>query len=807
MASRPQDDEGRLEAARQAALAAGEAFARWWKELGTPGREGVSLDLLLRESLSRMREVLGADAVSLLLSDVEEHELVARAALGLSEETTFDLRIPLGAGMAGQVMATRRPLVVGDLGSIDLVSPTLKQSGMRSVEAVPILSGGRLVGVLHAASRETHKFPPQDVMLLEVMASALSAPIERVHLFEQERAARRSAESAAAWLTRLQTVTAALAVARTIEQASSELWVSLCADPETPVDWIGLWLSDGAILRPVRSPDVPGSSALGAISEASDLPPATAFRERRPVFVHEGVPELERRWLPSSLAGDTRRFAFLPVLLGGEALGILVISDGAAGDFSAPERGFLSAVSAQTAQAVDRARLLAYQSQLADMSFFFAKAARVTAEASDLEEALHRLANLALEVAGDICLIDLLEDNGRIRRMVARHRDPNLQHLVSRLRTEYTPDPDGEHPSAVVIRSGKTMWGAELSDEFLRATSHDETHFHLTKSLGFRSYVAVPLVCEGETLGSMTLVSSSRSFSRDDATFAERLSEQVAAVIENAKMLDVTLRTSRNLQARLLPQALPEVPGWQVHTVYVPSTRGMEIGGDFYDLVVVGDDEVWFTIGDVAGHDIGAAAMMGQLRSAARALVGHAATPEALVSTLQGSWDVFGFERIATAIFGKLDPRTARMAMASAGHYPPLVVGESARFLEVHPGPPLGAGKFEAPLWEGTLSRDETLLLYTDGAIDERTSGSDASMRHLADSAIRGPLDPRALCDRILGNLEVDGLDDIALMALRADPAGALASGLAGGDPGYHIGGTTIDQHSVVGSVRRIDAR
>lgn len=770
MGGRPQDYEGRLVAARAAAQAAGQAFARWWKELGRPGREATTLDSVLRESLSRMREVLDADSVSLLVADVEERELVARAAVGLSEEATFGLRIPVGAGLAGRVMATRHPLVVGDISSIDLVSPTLRQSGMHSVVAVPIFSDGLLLGVLHGASREAHKLGPREVGLLEVMASELSGPVERVHLFEQERAARQDAERAAEWLSRLQGITAGLAAARSTEQAVAEVWESLSADPATVIDWIGLWLATGDVLEPVRSIEVPGSSALVALPMASDSRLAEAFCKLEPVFVHEAAPEDVGLVLAPSLAGEARRFAFMPLLLGEEALGTLVVSERETGEFSAPERGFLSAVAAQTAQAIDRARLSTYQMQLAEMSSFFAKAARVTAEAGDLGETLQRLANLALEVMGDICLIDLLEDHGRIRRMVARHRDPSLQHLVSRLRTEYPPEPEGEHPAAIVMRTGKTIWGADMSDQFLHGMSRNETHFHLTKSLGFRSYLAVPLVSEGETLGSLMLVSSSRSFSREDASFAEHLSEQVAAVVENARTLDTTSRISRNLQARLLPQSLPDVDGWEVHTLYVPATRGLEIGGDFYDLIVLDDDEVWFMIGDVAGHDSGAAAMMGQLRSAARALVGSVGTPDALVSTLQRSWDVLGFERIATAVFAKLDPRNARVAMASAGHYPPLIVGDTTRFVDMRPGPPLGAGEFDTPGWTGTLGGEEVLLLYTDGAIDERTAGGDTSMRQLAEAAAAGPLDPPTLCDRIVGRLDVDGLDDIAMMALRRSP-------------------------------------
>src|SRR6202034_2201091 len=94
--------------------------------------------------------------------------------------------------------------------------------------------------------------------------------------------------------------------------------------------------------------------------------------------------------------------------------------------------------------------------QLAEISAFFANAAKVLAEGSDLADTLDRLASVALPALGDICLIDVVDDDGRITRMVAKHRDPAHQHLVNRLRTRYSPESGGPHPAASVISTGQT---------------------------------------------------------------------------------------------------------------------------------------------------------------------------------------------------------------------------------------------------------------------------------------------------------------------------------------------------------------
>ena len=151
-------------------------------------------------------------------------------------------------------------------------------------------------------------------------------------------------------------------------------------------------------------------------------------------------------------------------------------------------------------------------------------------------------------------------------------------------------------------------------------------------------------------LGALTVVSVDRGLKQEDVAFAERLAGHVAAVVDNARRYESTLETSQVLQQSLLPQALPEIAGLEVAYRYLPATRGLEVGGDFYDLVALSDRRVSFLIGDVAGHDRQAAAVMGQLRSATRVLVGQVSDPAELIGALQQSWGLLGFDRIATAL-------------------------------------------------------------------------------------------------------------------------------------------------------------
>jgi serine phosphatase RsbU (regulator of sigma subunit) len=208
-----------------------------------------------------------------------------------------------------------------------------------------------------------------------------------------------------------------------------------------------------------------------------------------------------------------------------------------------------------------------------------------------------------------------------------------------------------------------------------------------------------------------------------------------------------------------------------VATRYLPATRGLEVGGDFYDLIVLRTGVALLMIGDVAGHDREAAALMGQLRSAARAFAGQVREPSELIALLQQSWEALDFDRMATALFGLLDPASGDLLMASAGHYPPLVIGpdRDAHYIPVEPSGPLGtsAADIAAVDWRGRLENGQTLLLFTDGVIDEREVGAETSMGQLAEVAIDGELSPAAICDRVVRMLPGDRIDDAALLALQ----------------------------------------
>ena len=235
-----------LVAAEQAGAAVGESVARWWNELGLVADElvaGNSLDDLFRHALATMREALGADAVSVLLANDDEDALIARASVGLGEEVSLELQIRAGEGMAGQVLASRKPLVVDDLSRIQLASPALTESGMQSVVAVPIFLNGRVLGVLHAGSQQLDRFTEMDARMLEQVADRIAGALGRVQLFETERMARLRAEQMADRLARLQSITSSLAGASSPAEVATVLAAAMSSNgPNSELDRGDVWL-------------------------------------------------------------------------------------------------------------------------------------------------------------------------------------------------------------------------------------------------------------------------------------------------------------------------------------------------------------------------------------------------------------------------------------------------------------------------------------------------------------------------------------------------------------------------------------
>jgi serine/threonine-protein kinase RsbW len=430
----------------------------------------------------------------------------------------------------------------------------------------------------------------------------------------------------------------------------------------------------------------------------------------------------------------------------------------------------------QAGQAMERARLHEETARQAERAAFLLEAARMLAEAAGVAETVERLADLAVRGLADVCAIDLVTEQGTSRPAV-RHGDPARQRLAEELAARHLPHRGRPHPSVRALETGRTQWLRSVDDEVLRSITADEEHLSVARRLELTSIVAVPLIAEGRRLGVVTLGVDRRRrpFTAADVEVAEQLGLQVSLVVAKAQRYETEARTSHTLQASLLPPEPPSVPGLSTAVRYLAATQGVEVGGDFYDVVVLPDGHVSLAVGDVVGHDLTAAATMGQLTSVYRALLVDRPSPSALIDRLQASWTVLGLQRMATALFASLDPSTGQLRVASAGHLPPLLLTEGhAELLPVRPSRLLGAPPAPAPAleWAGVMPVGSTLVLFTDGLVESRSADLDEGLAQLLSAATAAQTsDPQELCDRLLGELTgAHRADDIALLALTRLP-------------------------------------
>ncbi len=501
------------------------------------------------------------------------------------------------------------------------------------------------------------------------------------------------------------------------------------------------------------------------------------------------VPDLmaDKRFVTDSLMEDGLQSAYaFPVRYHGACVGIVKMlsrhqreRDPSVVELMDAVGDHLGELLHASAQATERQQLVEELLEARRHNEFLLLATQVLSEVVDYSEIVERLARVSVPVMADLCLIDIVDEDGQMRRMAAWHADPDKRALTDELRTSYPPDPEGVHPTMEVMRSGRSMWSADMDEEFLRSTSRDERHYGILKTLEFTSYVTVPLRLRDEqVLGTVTLVSagSGRRFSEKDLGLAEQLAEQVSSVVIRARAYDRERRISHELQRHLLPDAIPSIAGWDVAARYRPAAVGVEVGGDWYDVVPIGEHLVALVVGDVEGHDLGAARIMSRLRHTLGLLLLEERAPGKALQRLNRV-SLAGVGRLATALVGVLDIETGSIALSSAGHPSPVSVESGlAVELPVPPGPPLGVQHCHYKDHEFQLDRG-CLVMFTDGLVERRGSHLDERLALLESSLRASPSsEPGLVADFVIDAMTSDARssDDIVVLSARrrvTDPA------------------------------------
>ncbi len=350
-----------------------------------------------------------------------------------------------------------------------------------------------------------------------------------------------------------------------------------------------------------------------------------------------------------------------------------------------------------------------------------AESGRILAASLDYAQTLRNIAHVAVPSLVDYCGVDLLDDDGLLRRVAAVHANPSRDESAARLREIDRWFPPRDSPVGQVIRSGASRHYPQISPEELARASRSEAHLQLGLDLGFRSLLFVPMRVPARTVGLLTLATaeSRRTLSSDDVALAEQLGRRAAVAVENARLHTKLADVAHTLQQSLRPTEPPPIPGWEIASLYRPaqSELRVDVGGDFYEFFQSGT--TWFAIiGDVTGKGVTAAATTALMRHGARFASRTEPHPAAILARLDEALAQQADASMCTALC--LAIAGEELTLSAAGH-PPALLGAPDGTVRRAPeaGPMLGA--FPDGAWSEERLRvapNELVLLYTDGVTE-----------------------------------------------------------------------------------------
>ncbi|MGW2047443.1 SpoIIE family protein phosphatase [Streptomyces sp. NPDC001858] len=411
--------------------------------------------------------------------------------------------------------------------------------------------------------------------------------------------------------------------------------------------------------------------------------------------------------------------------------------------------------------------------------------ARTVQDVIDVLKDTHGLTHL-----GATSLVMGLVEAGRIR-LIAEGPEGSFVPgtLVTRI--------DEPYPMSEVVRT-LTPRFIESPEEF--AAGYPVLWPHIT-DLEITSAAYLPLIVQARPIGAMGLLYSNRAgFTQDERNILVALGSSIAQSLQRAMFYEQEKDIAQGLQQAMLPRTIPSVPGADVAVRYRAATiggsLGRDIGGDWYDLIPLPGGRVGAVIGDVQGHDTHAAAVMGQLRIVLKAYAAEGHTPATVMARASVFLHELDTDRFATCLYAEVDLTTGVVQAVRAGHIDPLLrrPDGTCRRVPVPGGLPLGLsaefGQLDYPV--GTLELDpgHTLLLCTDGLVEQPGADLEDGMRALAAFIAAAPDDVRKLADQLIEVAEQQGGDDdVALLLLRrrgpdSPQAGSrLQQHVAPGDP------------------------
>ncbi len=613
----------------------------------------------------------------------------------------------------------------------------LRALGFRSSMIVPLRAGGRVVGdVALVSAASGRRFGAADLAAAQELADRCGLYLENARLY------------------------------RELELAHDELEAIL----EGVADAVTVQTADGGLTYV-------NDAAVRLLGEPLGLPDRAALLAAPPAQLAGGFEILGEDGEPFPLERLPGRLA----LAGQEPDPVIVrYRTRATGEvrWSRVKARPLQGPDGRVTQAINVIEDITDLKQAEETQRLLAEAGRVLAGSLDYETTLQRVAWLAVPELADWCTVDVQGDHG-LERVAVAHADPAQSELAAQLRGVWI-DPGGTVGPAAVLRTGRSELHRHVDEEHYRAAALNPAHREAMLQIGARSNASAAMTVRGQRLGVMTLstAESGRTLGPEHVTVLEELGRRAAVAVDSARLYRQRSAIARTLQSSLLPPALPEIAGIDAAALYRAAGEGIEVGGDFYDLFGITDNEWIAVIGDVCGKGPEAAAVTALARYTIRTAAMRRRSPAAILAWLNDSMcrqDLKG--RFCTIACVHLDTSrpVIRVAVACGGH-PPALLRRAGGAVEDVGIPGTLLGLVRDPQLEDAdaeLQPGDALVLYTDGITEARAPERvlEPEDLHRALSAMRAE-SSEAIVEELtavaLDSDESPPRDDIAVLALRA---------------------------------------
>ncbi|MFD6437372.1 SpoIIE family protein phosphatase [Streptomyces venezuelae] len=324
------------------------------------------------------------------------------------------------------------------------------------------------------------------------------------------------------------------------------------------------------------------------------------------------------------------------------------------------------------------------------------------------------------------------------------------------------------------MTSGDPVLVPRITEEMGNAIASQFEKRDIRPLINHRSMLVVPLKARNVVLGFMILLRHRERpvFNDMDRVTGAELAARAGLVLDNARMYTYQESVADTLQDSMLPHIQPRMPGCDIATRYLPGTLLGRVGGDWFDSVKLPGSRTALVVGDVMGHGLNSAAMMGQLRTAVQTMAALDLPPEQLLRNLDDLAQRLGEHYLATCLYAVYDPIASELHLANAGHIPPVLVRAAdgrSELLDLPTGAPIGVGGVPFESVTIRVAPGDRLLMCTDGLVEVRGEDIGVGLATLTESAAHPAASMDDACDTIIRALNTRGgrKDDVALLMAR----------------------------------------